>query len=413
MKPEQIKSSRDAKNNNINIAILTTSYPLHSNSSSGIFISRLVEALPASVQASVVTPSSRQRHHHQTRSPGISLHCFRYAPFSWQILAHEPGGIPAALDNKPWLIGLIPTFLLGMSIACLATSRKSDLIHANWTICGVIGGIVGKLTRKPVVTTLRGQDFNRAASSFTYRILLHGCITLSSYVITVSENMRADLIKRFPKSKDRIINIPNGVDDTFLKVPSLATSSNDSTINILSIGSLTKNKNIDTIIKAISNIHNENIKLTLIGDGPERAALEQLAKECNVGSRVRFKGIQPHSDIPTYFEKADIFILASQSEGRPNVVLEAMAAGVPVIASDIPGNRELITHETTGVLFSVDHVDELGEKLERLIDAPTKRKRLAAAAKESIIQQRLSWEATGMKYLNIYMQALSKSSRTS
>ncbi len=162
-------------NQTVRVALLTTSFPLNRDSVSGVFVWRLARSFPSTVLATVVTPCDTSGTPPVTIPDSYNVHCFRYAPWRWQLLAHQPGGIPVALQRSIAMRCLLPIFLVAMLIACFRVSRKADIIHANWSVNGAIAGLVGFFLKKPVVTTLRGEDVTRAKNSKLYYYLLWFC----------------------------------------------------------------------------------------------------------------------------------------------------------------------------------------------------------------------------------------------
>lgn len=384
------------------VAIVTTSYPLRIDSSSGIFISRLVAHLPGYINKTVITPCSDYPVTVQ-RSTNTRLQCFRYAPWSWQVIAHQPGGIPVALRTHRWLILLLPFLLLSMLLACIRAGCKSDLLHANWSLNGLIAGLAGKLTGTPVITTLRGSDVDRLEHSIIRRLVLRGCLCLNCRVITVSDAIRIQVCKRFPKYRARVSTIANGVSEEFIKLP-VARTDNRGTLQITSIGSLIPRKCTDTLIRAVAGIKDiSKLRLNIIGDGPERVALQAMAKKAESdGLDIVFPGNLPPDKIPGVLALTDVFVLASHAEGRPNVVLEAMAAGIPVVASDIEGVRELIQHGETGLLFPSGDNEALIHELERLLNDAELRQQLGQSARQFIFDHGLTWQQCAANYTALY-----------
>ena len=384
------------------IAIVTTSFPLTDDMTSGIFISRLACKLASNVDISVITPCPDSTVKAKADC-GTRVNCFHYAPRRWQLLAHQPGGIPVALRNNRGLLLLLPCMLTSMLFACIRSGRHADLMHANWSLNGVIAGIAGRLTGTPVVTTLRGSDIERLEHSSISRLLLKWCLKLSHRVVTVSDAINSQVCEMFPHSLDKVSTIPNGVGDEFLNVPEYSTN-NSNTLTITSIGSLIPRKCMDTLIRAAGQIpHNKHLHLQVIGAGAELEKLQAVARKvASKGLTVTFPGSISPDEIPDRLASTDIFVLASQFEGRPNVILEAMAAGRPIIASDINGVRELVTHEETGLLFTCGDQASLEKQLGRLCSDGELREQLGCAARNFIMESRLTWDNCAENYSALY-----------
>ncbi len=392
----------------LRLTLVTTSYPVCPGSSSGIFVARMLDSLGDSVVTTVVTPSASCAEEHPAGRHALRL--FRYAPRSWERLAHSPGGIPVALRTQPMLRSLVPPFLLSMTYAAWRQATNSDALHANWAICGCAAGLAGRLRGKPVVTTLRGEDVTRGLGSRSGRAVLKCALSLSAAVVTVSDFMREMVGNRWPRWAHKVVTIPNGVDERFLAlgrnhVPWDASRP----LEMATVGSLIPRKGIEELLTAVAEVHvPKGFRLTVAGDGPERADLEARSKALGLGDQVRFLGAVEADRVHDLMRTSDLFLLASRSEGRPNVVLEAMASGLPVVASDIAGVRELITHGVDGLLYPVGQPAKLSRAIETLAREPDRVAEMGARAHRSVIDRRLLWERTGEDYLSLYRSLLER-----
>ncbi len=396
----------------LSVAFLTTSFPLSGNSTSGLFIKRLVDHLPEHIDVTVITPSSADAEtvHDQC---GIRIMPYRYAPKSWQTLAHRPGGIPVALKANRFALVLLPGLLIASFICCVRIAGKVDLIHANWSVNGVIAGIAGIFTRTPVVTTLRGSDVNKAQKSQIYSMLLRSCLRLSRKVVTVSDSIQRMVLGLYPGLAAKVSMIPNGVESDFIELARRRRVSYTGPLHLITIGNLVPNKGIDVILRSLTAFDvPAECTLTIVGDGPLATLLEELAKELQIQDRVTFLGRRSPAEILEQLLSADIFVLASYSEGRPNVLLEAMASGLPIIASNIAGVDELIEHERTGLLFAPGNHRDLRGQIDRLTEDGLLRRRLASAAHRFVVDNELLWPVAGMRYAQLYEEvALEQKSR--
>ncbi|MEJ2061344.1 MAG: glycosyltransferase family 4 protein [Gammaproteobacteria bacterium] len=386
----------------LRVLMVTTSFPVQNNPASGIFVKRLADALSDRVNLAVLMPASTEPCHLNTPYP---LFCFRYAPHRWQLLAHRPGGIPVALKTTPILWLLLPGFLLAMFFQVIRLGMRVDVIHANWSVPGVMAGLAGWFIRKPVITTIRGSDVSSLEKSFIKRRILGVLLRLNKRVLTVSETIQKDLVVLAPRHASRIKVIPNGVEDSLLRIERESHPS----FQLLTVGNLIPGKDIATIIKALSR-QATPVSLRVVGEGEEYRNLKQLVQELGVESQVNFVGVVPPSAIAGELKNADVFILASRSEGRPNVVVEAMAAGCPVISSSLPGVQELIEHEKQGLLFESGDISTLAEHIRRLATSPELRLELARHARQKVIDKKITWSNCAEGYLDEYL-AMSKCSR--
>ena len=390
----------------LKVVMLTSSFPLSAETASGIFILRLVEQLAKDTDIAVLTPCPPGRIKPDV-DRGFKVRCFRYAPKSLQILAHQPGGIPVALRQNRWLNLVVPFFMVSMAFASLSAVSNADLIHANWAPNGFIAGIAGFMARKPVVTTLRGSDVRRALQSPLDNFFLKRCLAFSNIVVTVSNAIHRLIKENYPRWSHKIITIPNGVDQEFIEIGADRDYKANDKVRLVTVGSLVPGKRIETILYALARIKSlDTAECSVIGSGPQEPMLKALTQQLNLSERVDFIGAIAHSKIPNYLQDSDVFILSSASEGRPNVLLEAMAAGLPVIASDIEGVRELIQNGKTGLLFDVGDPGHLAKKMELLIADSHARGMLGRGARNFIIENDLKWDCTAARYARIYSEIM-------
>lgn len=172
------------------------------------------------------------------------------------------------------------------------------------------------------------------------------------------------------------------------------------------IGRLAPQKCLEDLIWAFHLLHQsvEDAALVLIGDGPDRDSLADFARSVGCRDRVFFTGHR--ADAGRLVRQLDAFALASSFEGMSNSLMEAMAAGVPCVVSDIPANRELIQHEKTGLVFALGQPMELAQAARRLLTDTDVAQKLAAAAKLKITEEH-SVDQFVQKYADLYRRICS------
>ncbi len=400
-----MKKMLENNDNCLRVLMLTTSFPLSQTSSSGIFIYQLVKNLPKNIKTTVLVPAP-DHPAKKIEDQTVKVKCFRYAPMSWQVLSHKPGGLPEALNFQKGLFFLLPLFLLSMLIHCVWMAKDNDLIHANWGINGAVAGLAGLITGTPVITTLRGTDVKRFSSCRIDRFLTMLCFLTNKKIVSVNHSITSSMIQCFPNWKEKFTTIPNGVSSSFYNIKTRNLAPN-SVVEMVTIGNLTQVKNHTIILEAISQLPRpKNKRLTVIGDGPLKGILKWKTEVLGISSQVRFKGQVAPFEIPKYLSQSHILILASLSEGRPNVVLEAMASGLPVIASNIEGMDELIKNGENGLLFSPGNSFELYQQVERLVNAPQLAKDIGQNARKTLLKKGLTWPATAGSYARLYKDCI-------
>jgi glycosyltransferase involved in cell wall biosynthesis len=174
----------------------------------------------------------------------------------------------------------------------------------------------------------------------------------------------------------------------------------------LTVGStsmLRPEKGVDTLIEAFAKLRTPGVRLLLIGDGPEQAALEARVEALGIGDRVQFAGATVYT--APYLHQIDIFVLPSHSEALSNSLMEAMACGCAVVASRVGGNPELVSHGHTGLLFKVGDAADLAAQLECLVkDAPLRR--LVAGSGARRIHTEFSIDASIRRFQELYLSLL-------
>lgn len=392
---------------------LTTSYPLYLGSSAGVFVQSLYRHLSAGCAIDVVCPADSKpmkAMFDDVAAPGVRIHAVRYAPGPWRRLAQESGGVVTGLRRSPWYALLLPGLLFGLFGRCLLRAGDADLIHANWSVCGAVAGIVGRLRRKPVITTLRGSDVARATRSWLERIILGLAVRNSRVVICVSEAMAEQLRMQFPRRTTDIHACLNGADEAFFRIERAV--SDGIGLRVLAVGNLIRLKGFDVLIEAVARArHRKRMHVCIIGSGPEREPLLALAASRGVSSCFTFAGAVPAPDMPKRFSEADVFVLSSRSEGRPNVVVEALAGGLPVISTDLEGVRGMVRDGDTGWLVAIDDADALAAALDRAVIDRAELQRRGGRARAVARTQIGTWADTARCYEALFRAVLTSNGR--
>lgn len=263
------------------------------------------------------------------------------------------------------------TYGLSMFLTLLACARNIrrhfdfDLIDAHYVYPdGFAAVLLGLALGKPVVVSARGTDINLYGQMPLIRPFLRFTLRRAAHVIGVSEALK-DVMVRLGIQADHISVIPNGVDARkFSPVPQSEARSRLGLPNgtyLLSVGNLTKNKGFHLLLQALHVLrtrhHLTQLGLLIVGDGPMRAELERLAASLDLTDHVRFAGRVPHEQLHLWYSAADLFCLASEREGWPNVLMEAMACGLPIVATRVGGIPEIVSSEAVGLLARRDHQD--------------------------------------------------------
>lgn len=204
-------------------------------------------------------------------------------------------------------------------------------------------------------------------------------------------------------AKDRIHIIHNGVD---LKAFASGGGFHHPRPYILAVGSLIHRKGFDLLIEAYSRLPVFRPDLLIAGSGREDTHLRELCQRFSVEQQVRFLGTVQGAEKIGLFRSAEFFVCPSRKEPYANVILEALASGLPVVASAVDGNMEMVADGVNGRLFPSDNADALAAVLLEMITNPAQVGRLSAGAAESVKDH--DWAIIAMKYRALYMNLLSK-----
>jgi len=254
---------------------------------------------------------------------------------------------------------------------------------------------------------LRGEDVSRARKTWFSRLALRLAITLSRTIVAVSTDMAEWLRGAFPAAARKIVVVENGVEEAFLAASDTRRNRLPHAEPVLvCAGNLIPRKGHGVLLRALSRCTEYSWRLQLAGEGTEWAGLKRLANELGFADRIEFLGELPPDAMPAFLANADLFVLPSFSEGRSNALLEAMAAGLPVVASAIDGVTELVDDGLTGRVFPPGDDQALAAVLLPLLQDALTRSRLGAAAHAEICKRQLTWAGAAEKYAGLYQQLL-------
>jgi glycosyltransferase involved in cell wall biosynthesis len=277
----------------------------------------------------------------------------------------------------------------------LALSRQlrdaaPDLAHLHSGRAAWLGGLAAARLGLPALATRR---MDRRLRRNPRNALLHGRLLRRS--VAISDAVARQLAEAGARA-ERIAVVPSAVDPAALhpqrarEAVRAELGANAGEPCLLTAAALVERKGIDVLLRALARLFAEDGPATLwiAGDGPERGALEQLARELALGDRVRFLGAR--RDVPDLLAACDVFVLPSRHEGLGVAALEAMAAGRAVVASGVGGLAEAVAHERTGLLVPPDDPPALAGALARLLGDARLRERLAAAGPARIAERHLA-----------------------
>lgn len=256
----------------------------------------------------------------------------------------------------------------------LRDNPQIEIIHCNTPIGGVVGRLAGRKFNKKVIYTAHGFHFYKGAPLFNRTILKWIEKFLAHYtdiLITINQEDYEAALKFRLKNGGKVVHIPGVGISTEKSVPKFSKKNLLQILGIfeceficICMGDLVKRKNYKTAIRAIALSQIKNIHFLICGIGPELDNLKCLSKKLGICDIVHFLGFR--KDIKDLLSISDIFLFSSLQEGLPRSTMEAMAAGLPCIVSDIRGNRDLIDDGKGGFLCPLNNVSEWSKKISLL-----------------------------------------------
>lgn len=381
----------------LRLLVFTTLFPNAAQPNHGIFVENRLRHLVASgaVEATVLAPTW-------------------WFPFAsdrfgaWGTYARVPRN-----ENRHGLEVLHPRALtvpkLGMNTAPYALYRTAratlrrmvaegfafDAIDAHYMYPdGVAALWLAQEFGAKLVITARGSDVTELPDYAVPRRLIGQAIAGADALISVSAGLKRRLVELgAPEAKVTVLR--NGIDTRQFHPPPYAGLGDREAARrrlgltgptLISVGGLIPRKRHHLTIDALASL--PGVTLLIAGAGPERARLAAQATARGVGERVRLLGPVPHAELPSYYAAADAMVLASSREGWANVLLESMACGTPVVASDIAGNPEVVQERDAGLILRANTAEGIAEAVRDLFANPPDR---AATRRYA---ERFSWDAT-------------------
>lgn len=294
----------------------------------------------------------------------------------------------------------------------LHKKNKYDLIHGIMASQGSAAAYLFKFfyPKVPFILTLQEGDLGRNSpfDKFWQRRIIK-----KADVITAISAYLADFAKRYNK-KAPIFIVPNGVDLKSMKYKELSIRNKEKDKKIIiTISRLVVKNGVDILIKALSILNTKYLILStdllIIGDGKERRKLEKLREKLGVADKVKFLGTIPNERIPEHLASADVFVRPSRSEGLGTAFLEAMAAGVPIIGTQVGGIIDFLIDGETGLFCKSNDPKDLAEKIIMILNDEDLKNKLVENGRE-MVEQKYSWDKIAEQMRRIYEKTVDHNS---
>ncbi|HTW31664.1 MAG TPA: glycosyltransferase [Candidatus Sulfotelmatobacter sp.] len=330
----------------------------------------------------------------------------RYAAMARMPASETRSGIqiahPRYLAVPKLGMSVAPALLFAGALPLVRRWRPSfDLIDAHYFYPdGVAAILLGRAVNRPVVITARGTDINLIPRYALPRRMIRFAAQKAAGIIAVSQALKEALVE-LGITPAHITVLRNGVDLEMFRPADRDAARGALGVDgrvLLSVGHLIARKSHDMVISALPRL--AGYSLLIAGDGPENSRLRALAARLGVADRVRFVGAVPHEKLRNLYVAADAVVLASSREGWPNVLLEAMACGTPVVASPVWGNPEIVSAPEAGMLMRERSASGVAEAVEQLFGHLPSRESTRAFA------ERFSWDETSAGQIRLFRNVL-------
>jgi len=289
---------------------------------------------------------------------------------------------------------------------------RPDLIATHSSKAGFLGRLAGASTRIPTLFTAHGWSYLHESMPLfqraVYKLMEMLAVPLSARIVTVSDDGRSFAQRRLHVPPAKVITIHNGVPD----IPqSLYSDPSACPPRLVMVARLEPpEKDHGTLLKVLARLSDLEWQLDLVGDGPLRHALEKMVSRLNLDGKVRFWGTR--TDVAEILSQVQLFVLISKTEGFPISILEAMRAGLPIIASHVGGIPESVHDSINGFLVPLNQPDVLYDRLQLLLTDHELRKQMGAASRR-LYAQHFTFDQMLEKTAKLYSQLIHRAEKMS
>ena len=304
--------------------------------------------------------------------------------------------------SHPWNVFMQVAYMIWIFFRLLLNGKKYALYHAQGATCAAAMKAASWFTRVPTLVTVHGNHVFE--KSWTLKKLIHRVMFLETKYtqeVSIAENFLKAV-----NVNEHIAVVPYGVNTE--PFDAVEASRSPERFNVLYVGRLDFQKGLDNLLKATKKVIESNgfiqshkdFMLHLVGDGPDRSALERLTKKLGIEKYVRFYGYTMGEDLVQLYKSSDLFVMPSRTEAFPLSILEAGAARLPILATNTGDLRNIVIENVNGHLVEPDDIDELAYYLEYFAGNPHLEK--LGQGSYDLVTQEYSWDKTIQKLLRIY-----------
>lgn len=379
------------------LLVTASTFPRWEGDTEPRFVLDLASHMTAGFDVTVLVPAAPGAKEKETLD-GVKVIRYHYFPLhKWETLCY-PGAIVPRIREKKVRAFLVPFLFLSFYFHLWKLLPDFDIVHAHWLIPQ---GIVQSLFKKPYIVTGHGGDVLSLNRGLMRKWKIR-CLNRAAHVTVVSEHLKKKVQELTPEIVPDVISM--GVNTSQFgrrhHIPDYFGQGDKKVV--LFVGRLAEKKGVSYLISAMEHV---DAMLVVIGDGPLREQLEQQGQDVNHKAgwkKIRLLGAKSHAELKSVYASADVFVCPSvtakdgDQEGFGLVMLEAMASGLPVIASNSGGITQLIMDEVNGLLCTEKSVDELAAAINRMFHDKKLRDNISENIKSMI--KEYDYQAIAQKY---------------
>lgn len=378
-----------------NLLVTASTFPRWEGDTEPRFVLDLSSHLTDEFDVTVLVPAAPGTKDKEILN-GVNVIRYHYFPIhKWETLCY-PGAIIPRVKEKKVRALLIPFLIVSLYFHLLRLLPEYDIVHAHWLIPQ---GIIQSFFRKPYIVTGHGGDVTSLNKGMVRKLKIR-CLKNAAHVTVVSEHLKKRVQELVPEIDPIIISM--GVNSSMFGrqyyVPNYFRQGEKKVI--LFVGRLAEKKGVTYLIEAMKQL---DALLVIVGDGLLREDLEKQTSD--MAEKVIFLGTRTHEELKTIYASADIFVCPSvtakdgDQEGFGLVMLEAMASGLPVVASNSGGITQLVKDGVNGLLCEEKNVDQLAHHISQLLMDTELYSNIVNNLKETVTQ--FDYNTIGKKYIEV------------
>lgn len=392
------------------ILVLASTYPRWENDHEPGFIHELCKRLTKQFHVIALVPDSVDADPSGLLD-GVDVIRYRYAPKKLQTLVNN-GGIVNNLKTFWWKWLLVPGFLISQYIMVrkILNKRKIDIIHAHWLLPqGWIAYSLSKNFNIPFIVTSHGGDlFGLQGNALTK---IKKKVAENATAMTVVSQAMKEYLDQISINPKILEVIPMGIDLQYRFIPNLNIKRHHN--ELLFVGRLVPKKGLNFLLDALSILVAEHpeLRLNIVGFGPEKSALKQQVTQLNLEKNVNFLGARSQDQLPEMYQQATLFVAPfvradnGDQEGLPVALMEAIGCGCPAVVGHVAGIEDLLGTDIQHIAVHPHNTQELVSAILKALDEP----KLAAERALRIRQHALAlidWNSVAYAYSNILQDSI-------